>query len=123
MSNKEKGEDTRPLKSIHDFLQEIDEEWNKFRRVAIIGIATSALLLFFLALRFLSVLIRIRRFGFLEEFDEFFFYLLVGFFVIYEIVLLLRQYRFFGKWERRLDLLLHLEDRLLKDEKGTSDEQ
>jgi len=56
----------------------------------------------------------------LEEFDEFFFYLLVGFFVIYEIVLLLHQYKFFGKWERRLDLLLHLEDKLLKDEKETS---
>ena len=60
MSNKE--EDTRPLKALHDFLLEIDEEWSKFRRVAIIGIATSALLLVFLALRFLSALIRIRRF-------------------------------------------------------------
>ena len=121
MNNKEE-DDTRPLKSIHEFLLEIDEEWSKFRRVAIIGIATSALLLFFLALRFLSVLIRIRRFGFLEELDEFFFYLLVGFFVIYEIVLLLRQYKFFGKWERRIGRLLYLEDKLLKDEKGTSSE-
>lgn len=66
---------------------------------------------------------RIRRFGFLEEFDEFFFYILVGFFVVYEIALLLRQYKFFGKWERRIGLLLHLEDRLLKDEKGTGEEQ
>jgi len=122
MSKKEDGE-AHPLKSIHDFLMEIDEEWSRFRRVAIIGIATSALLLFFLVLRFLSVLIRIRRFGFLEEYDEFFFYLLVGFFVLYEIVLLLRQYRFFGKWERRMGLLLHLEDRLMKDSKDNSGEQ
>ena len=122
MSKKEDGE-AHPLKSIHDFLMEIDEEWSRFRRAAIIGIATSALLLFFLVLRFLSVLIRIRRFGFLEEYDEFFFYLLVGFFVLYEIVLLLRQYRFFGKWERRMGLLLHLEDRLMKDSKDNSGEQ
>ena len=120
MTNKEDEEDTHPIKSIHNFLMEIDEEWSKFRRVAIIGICTSALLLFFLALRFVSVLRRIRLFGFLEEFDEFFFYILVGFFVIYEIALLLRQYRFFGKWERRMGLLLHLEDRLLKDTKRNS---
>ena len=123
MTNKEDEEESRPLKSIHDFLLEIDEEWSKFQRVAVIGIATSALLLFFLALRFLSVLRRIRLFGFLEEFDEFFFYILVGFFVIYEIALLLRQYKFFGKWERRIGLLLHLEDKILKDAKGTNEEQ
>ncbi|MFH0896840.1 MAG: hypothetical protein V1850_02170 [Candidatus Bathyarchaeota archaeon] len=113
MSKKEDGE-TFPLKSMHDFLLEIDKEWGKFRRVAIIGILTSAVLLFFLILRFLSVLVRIRKFGFLEEIDEFVFYIFVVFFVIYEVVLLLRQYKFFGKWERRVGLLLHLEETLMK---------
>jgi len=113
MSKREDGE-TLPLKSMHDFLMELDREWSKFRRVAIIGIVTSALLLFFLVLRFLSVLVRIRRLGFFEEVDEFFFYIFVGFFVLYEVVLLIRQYRFFGKWERRMGLLLHLEETLMK---------
>ena len=121
MSKKEDGK-ILPLKSIHDFLMELDMEWSKFRRVALIGIATSAILLFFLVLRFLSVLVRIRRSGFLDVLDEFFFYILVGFFVLYEIVLLIRQYKFFGRWERRMGLLLHLEETQMKkieDEKNT----
>lgn len=47
--------------------------------------------------------------------DEFAFNVLIAVFAIYEIPLLLRQHGFFRKWERRIGLLMHLEDRLIED--------
>ena len=47
--------------------------------------------------------------------DEFAFNILVVVFVVYEISLLLKQHGFFKKWERRIGLLKHLEDRLIED--------
>jgi len=56
-----------------------------------------------------------QRSGLIAVIDEFAFDILVVVFVIYEISLLLRQHGFFKKWERRIGLLLHLEDRLAED--------
>ena len=111
-----------PLKSLHDFLNELDKEWDRFRKAALIGVVTSFLLLLFLGYRFVGLLLRIRRLGIIPFIDEFFFNVLVAFFVIYEIYLLLGQYRFFGRWERRIGLLLHLEERLMGDAEGKDDE-
>ncbi len=102
-----------PLRSLHDFLNELDREWDKFRTASLIGMITSGALLFFLIIRFWSLLLRIRRFGLIGVIDEIAFLVLVAVFVSYEIFLLLRQYRFFKKWERRVGLLLHLEERLM----------
>ena len=116
MSQKEDSE-TYPLRSLHDFLTELDKEWGKFRTSALIGIVISALLFVFFVLRFLNLLFRIRNLGlkFLEVFDEFVFLVLISAFVFYEIYLLYRQHRFFTKWERRIGLLLHLEERLIEE--------
>lgn len=112
MSRQENVE-SYPLRSLHDFLNELDREWDKFRTASLIGMITSGTLLFFFIVRFWGLLIRIRRFGLIGVIDEFAFLILVAAFVIYEIFLLLRQYRFFKKWERRVGLLLHLEERLM----------
>jgi len=112
MSKKEETE-SYPLTSLHDFLTELDREWDRFRTASIIGIVTSAVLLFFLIIRFLGLIVRIRRFGLFAALDEFLFLFFVGFFVIYEISLLLSQYKFFKKWERRVGLLLHLEEKVM----------
>jgi len=111
------GENTRayPLKSLHDFLSELDDEWDRFRRASLMGTVTSGVLLVFLLLRisaFLALLGRPR----IELFDilyDVLFLVLVAVFVIYEISLLIAQYGFFRKWERRIGLLLHLERRLM----------
>lgn len=112
MSREEEAE-SYPLRSLHDFLNELDREWDKFRTASLIGMVTSVALLLFFAIRFLGLLIKIRRVGLIGVIDEFAFLILVAAFVIYEIFLLLRQYRFFKKWERRVGLLLHLEGRLM----------
>jgi cytochrome c oxidase subunit IV len=104
-----------PLKSLHDFLNELDKEWGRFRTASLIGIVSSGLLVAFLVSRFMGLLWRIRNLGlrFVEVLDEFVFLVLVAVFVSYEIYLLLRQYKFYAKWERRVGLLLHLEERLM----------
>jgi len=113
--DKDEESEHYPLKSLHDFLSELDEEWGKFRTASLIGIVTSGVLIIFLIFRFLGLLWRIRNLGlrFIEVLDEFIFLVLVAVFVSYEIYLLLRQYKFFAKWERRIGLLLHLEERLM----------
>jgi len=113
MSQKEDAE-SYPLKSLHDFLSELDKEWDKFRTASLIGMVTSGLLLVFLVIRFLGLLARIRRFELIGVLDEFIFLILVAAFVGYEISLLLAQYNFFKRWERRVGLLLHLEEEMME---------
>ena len=112
-----KNEDGRsyPLKLLHDFLDDLDNEWDRFRKASLIGVLTSCLLLVFLGSRFLPLLWRIRRSGLVPVIDEFAFNILVVVFVVCEISLLLKQHGFFRKWERRIGLLKHLEDRLIED--------
>ena len=115
MTNRENVE-SYPLKSLHEFLTELDREWERFRTASIIGIITSGALLFLLVTRLLGLIQRIRRTGWVGVVNDFVFLILVGFFVIYEISLLVGQYQFFKKWERRIGLLLHLEETLLGSE-------
>ena len=103
-----------PLKSLHDFLTELDREWDRFRTVSIIGIVTSGLLMFFLMIRFIRLIPLIKRVGLIPVLDELVFLIFIAVFVIYEISLLFGQYKFFKRWERRIGLLLHLEERLME---------
>jgi membrane protein implicated in regulation of membrane protease activity len=103
----EKPERMYPIRSLHDFLSELDREWSKFRNGALIGIITSGALLVFFVLRFLIV--AIRR---LDTVDITF-SIFVALFLIYSLYAMLVQYRFFNRWERRMGLLLHLEEELL----------
>jgi hypothetical protein len=115
---KESEERSYPLKSLHDFLSELDYEWDKFRRASIIGIVTSGVLLIFLFPRILSsflALIRKPIIGLFNILNDVIFLFLIAAFVVYEIFLLLSQYKFFKKWEKRVGLLLHLEERIMKD--------
>lgn len=113
----ESEERSYPLKSLHDFLNELDYEWDKFRRAAMIGIITSGVLLIFLILRILSFLALIRKpgIGLFNILNDVIFLFLIAAFVVYEIFLLLSQYKFFKKWERRVGLLLHLEEKIMQD--------
>ena len=114
--SEEGKEEIYPLKSLHNFLYELNAEWDRFRTASVIGIVTSAVLLIFIAYRFMAILFWMRRFGlrFMEMIDNIVFLILVTGFVIYEIYLLYRQYRFFRRWERRMGLLIHLEESILE---------
>jgi O-antigen/teichoic acid export membrane protein len=101
-------ERTYPLKSIHDFLLEINKEWGRFRTGTLLGvIASGALSIFFVAF----FLFAIRR----EALGGAIVSMFVATFLVYTVYSLFVQYRFFSRWERRMALLLHLEERMLTE--------
>jgi len=107
---KETGEDKQyPVRSLHDFLSELDKEWTKFRNGTLIGLASSGIL--FIVVVWL--LLRTRHFGLgLIDFVLLFF---AGIFLGYSIYAMYSQYRFFNRWERRVGLLLHMEEQILSE--------
>ena len=103
-----------PLRSLHDFLTALDKEWDRFRTTAVVGIITTGILLVFVIYRILVLLVALRRQGMIPALDDIVFFLFVGVFAAYEISLLVRQHRFFQRWERRIGALLYLEETIMK---------
>jgi membrane protein implicated in regulation of membrane protease activity len=110
--SEEKHEKTYPVRTLHDFLSELDREWSKFRTGSLVSMIASGVLLVFFVLRFL--LLALKR---LDVMDTMFL-VFVAIFLIYSIYALIGQYRFFNKWERRMGLLLHLEEELMSEKLG-----
>ncbi len=105
--SEEKAEKLYPVKSLHDFLYELDKEWSKFRNGALISLISSGV--FFVIVIFLILGTRRLHLGLVD----FIFLIFASVFLGYSIYAMYAQYRFFSKWERRVGLLLHLEEELL----------
>ena len=103
----EKTEKPYPVKSLHDFLFELDREWSKFRNGTLLGLVSSGFL--FAVVLWLMLIIRRLDLGL----GAFLFLVVAGVFLGYSIYAMYSQYRFFNKWERRIGLLLHLEEEIL----------
>ena len=114
--DKEKQEKRYPLRSMHDFLGELDKEWDRFRTGSLIGLVVSGALLVFSIFRMLSAF---RN----REFFELMFMTMVVVALVYTVSALLAQHKFFRKWERRIGLLLHMEEEILKQELDKDNEQ
>lgn len=110
--SEEKHEKTYPVRTLHDFLSELDREWSKFRTGSLVSMIASGILLVFFVLRFL--LLALKRL----DITDTMFLVFVAIFLIYSIYALIGQYRFFNKWERRMGLLLHLEEELMSEKLG-----
>jgi hypothetical protein len=95
----EKTERKLPIRSLHDFLFEIDNEWNRFKTVSMLSFVIS-LLLFILSLR--------QTLQTQKLFSTLFTILLT-----YTTYSSWKQYTFYRKWEKRIGLILHLEEELL----------
>jgi hypothetical protein len=98
-----------PVKSLHDFIYELNREWTKFRNGTLIGLASSGVL--FLVV--VSLIIRTRRLGL--GLIDFVLLLGAGALLGYSIYAMYSQYRFFNRWERRVGLLLHIEEQMLSE--------
>jgi hypothetical protein len=105
--SEEKNEKPYPVKSLHDFLSELDREWSKFRNGTLIGLISSGFLL--VVVSWLILTIRRLDLGL----GAFLFLVVAGVFLGYSVYAMYAQYRFFNKWERRIGLLLHLEEQIL----------
>ncbi len=105
----EKKDSIYPVKTLHDFLFELDKEWSRFRNGTLISLVSSGILFLIVV----AIILRTRHLG-LGILD---FVLLVaaGAFLGYSIYAMYRQYRFFNKWERRIGLLLHIEEQMLAE--------
>jgi hypothetical protein len=103
----EKNEKPYPVKSLHDFLYELDREWSKFRNGTLIGLISSGFL--FIVVVWLILIMRRLDLGLGIPL----FLIVAAVFLGYSIYAMYSQYRFFNKWERRIGLLLHLEERIL----------
>jgi hypothetical protein len=60
-----------------------------------------------------GLLLRTRHFGL--GLVDFVVLIIAGIFLGYSIYAMYSQFRFFSKWERRVGLLLHMEDEMLKE--------
>ncbi|HSV50192.1 MAG TPA: hypothetical protein VLH35_07730 [Candidatus Acidoferrales bacterium] len=99
-----------PVRTMHEFLYQVEHETNRFKRGAIISILISVLMLVLLV--FVAIETMGRGFvasGIILEI------VLVGF-LVYSIYLMSFQYRFFHKWEKRLNRLNQLEEKLMPQE-------
>ncbi len=106
----EKKDETKyPLRSLHDFLSELDKEWDKFRTGSLIGVIVSCALLLFSIFRLLAAL---RNRALLD----FLFMIVIIASLVYTVSALWAQHRFFRRWERRIGLLLHLEEKIISEE-------
>jgi cell division protein FtsW (lipid II flippase) len=100
-----------PIRTLHDFLFEISEEWGRFRRGSLLTmIVTMLLFLLFIPRYFVLTLISRDRFDTVIA-------VAIIIALLYSVYLAFCQYRFYQRWERRIGLLLHLEAQLL-DEKS-----
>jgi hypothetical protein len=117
MTNKD-NEEVYPLRTMHEFLYQVERETNRFKRGAVISILLSAIML--TALGFVSYATMSR--GVVAS-GVILLVVLAGV-LVYCIYLMTFQYRFFRKWENRLNRLSTLEAKLmpeLNDEKAASD--
>lgn len=98
-----------PVKSLHDFLFELDGEWTKFRNGTLIGLFSSGILFILVV----WLLLRIRHLGL--GLIDFILLIFAGVFLGYSIYAMYSQFRFFSRWERRIGLLLHMEEQMLTE--------
>jgi len=114
MTQENKEDKLYPVKSLHDFLSELDKEWTKFRNGTLIGLISSGILF----LLVVWLLLRLRHFGL--GLIDFVLLIFAGVFLGYSIYAMFSQYRFFNKWERRVGLLLHMEEKMLSEQMDES---
>jgi hypothetical protein len=109
MAKEANDEKLYPVRSLHDFMFEINREWTKFRNGTLIGLISSGILFLFVV----SLILRTRRLGL--GLIDFSLLLIAGALLGYSIYAMYSQYRFFSRWERRVGLLLHMEENMLAE--------
>ncbi|MDR0797783.1 MAG: hypothetical protein LBE70_03585 [Nitrososphaerota archaeon] len=118
MNEKEKQQLNYPVRTVHEFFAEINSEWGRFKRGAILSI----ILCLHLLIGFVFAFLRINRVHDFEV-NTLFLVLPIAGFLIYTIYLMSSQYRFFRRWEKRMNHIYTYEEKLLlaDDDKNMED--
>jgi hypothetical protein len=108
----EKETENYPVRTLHEFLSELNREWRRFKR----GTLATLILLSISMLAFVPLFFRAIR----QEWDIFAYVFLIGLgaFLIYLIRITVVQYRFFRKWGHRMEQLVSLEEKLMSETLG-----
>jgi cobalamin biosynthesis protein CobD/CbiB len=102
-------EEVYPVRTMHEFLYQVEKETNRFKRGAVISIMVSALMLVVLvAVAYITVLRSFVPSGIILL------AVLAGV-LVYSIYLMGFQYRFFRTWENRLNRLNRIEEKLMPE--------
>ena len=108
MSEKE-SEKIYPVKTLHEFLSELNKEWRRFKR----GTLMSLFILSMLLVAFVPLFFRAIGLG--VDAVVFIFPIILAVFLIYSIRIMIVQYRFFRKWGHRMEQLVSLEEKLMSE--------
>ncbi|MCW4000894.1 MAG: hypothetical protein NWE93_11705 [Candidatus Bathyarchaeota archaeon] len=101
-----------PVRTMHEFLYQVERETNRFKRGAVISILISALMLIVLgAVAYITMQRAFAASGIILL------AVLAGV-LVYSIYLMSFQYRFFRTWEKRLNRLNTLEEKLMPELNG-----
>lgn len=104
-----KREPLLPLRNLHDFLFELNNEWDKFRRGSMMSIVTTIVLFILFIPRYLQVTFKTPN-----RLDTLLALSIIAI-LCYNVYLSYKQHTFYSRWEKRLGLLLHLEERILEE--------
>lgn len=102
--------DVYPVRTMHEFLYQVEHETNRFKRGAVISILISTFMLVLIAVVSYELIPR----GFAAS-GVILIGVLAGL-LVYSIYLMSFQYRFFRQWEKRLNQLNQLEAKLMPEE-------
>ncbi len=104
------NQEVYPVRTMHEFLYQVERETNRFKRGAVISIMLSAIML--AVVGFVSYATMSRG---VAASGVILLAILTGV-LVYSIYLMSFQYRFFRKWEKRLNRLNALEEKLMPQE-------
>jgi len=100
-----------PVRTLHEFLFEISQEWDRFRTGGLFNMVLSGLIVIILIPRLIAF--SFRRGDLIESLVT----LGITIACSYNIYISWRQHDFYKKWEKKIGLLIKLEEDLLGDEK------
>lgn len=98
-----------PIRTLHDFLTEIEEEWGRFKNGSLLSVIMTSLLMLMFIPRYFLLTIRQGGPGHVDTI------IALGIIaaLLCSVYLSYRQHQFYAKWEKRIALILHVEEELL----------
>jgi len=100
-----------PVRSLHEFLFEISQEWSSFRTGSLVTVILSGILILLLLPRLIVFQWRPREI--IET-------IILGSIIVvlgYNLYIGYRQHEFYKRWEKKIGLLMRVEEELLGNEK------
>lgn len=110
-------EEAYPVRTLHNFVTDLNGEWRKFRIVSVLSVSASLILLWFLARFTLRMIEGVKKIGPVGLTLDLVFLSFSSVALGYSLYAIYSQNRFFSKWGKRLTRLEEIEASILEKEK------